>query len=446
MHEYEFFLELFTEDDLRSYARKLGVTNWGNTPINKIPLPILKKQIKKAFEVGINKRRSPINVREQLNNIGTVTILQYGLPQLMGEELLIECASREDIPEHKLLAYLYVCDEELYNKKMIEWLEKGGKVDERLFEKYATEMTQDEYLLKMFKPERLLAGTVSKEIIKSIEDIEVPEHINIEEIVKLKTPSNKSGKMLQLFLKSEEGKKNPYYRDLVAGFATWALVKERDLVIENLQELKKQNKELEDRNIELDRIVSRLQEKHGKNNKIITTQLDIIKELKSKTQELTTFANETKKLKDEIVQERNLLVKENANLKKEQDDIFKLLKITPGVSLKKTVKTITEQAELLKSIMPNPDYIVIAADPKWYSDIPTFIPKDCIVSIDDCLHNLWCEKNQGKILYLHRQSFGSTKDFENSFNLCLEKYMNPVEINATDPVEWLGEIIRKEIR
>lgn len=213
MLEYELFLSLFTEEDLRSYAKELGVNSWSNTPINKIPLPLLNKQIRTAFKDRINKKRGPINVREQLKNIGTGTIRQYGLPRLTGEELLIECATREDIPEPKLLAYLYVCDEELYNEKMNEWLEKG-KGEGRLFEKYTTVVTPDEYLLKMFKPDRLLEGKVSKVIINSLEDIEVPEHITVEDIVKLKTPTDKSGKMLLLFLQSEEGKKHLHYRDL----------------------------------------------------------------------------------------------------------------------------------------------------------------------------------------------------------------------------------------
>jgi len=443
--EYELFLNLFTDDDLRSFAKKIGVTNWGNTPINKIPLPVLKGEIKKAFIKGINKGQGPINVRKQLKYLGIQTIKQYDLPRLMSEELLMECATREEIPEPQLLGYLYVCDEMLYNEKIKEWLEDGWG-EGRLFEKYTTEMSPDDYLIKMFNPDRFIDGKILESIGNKLEDIEVPQQITINDIIHLKTPSDKSAKMLLRFLKSEEGEKHPFKRDLFMGLAAWALSNERNLLFENLKEINKQNQDLLEKNEDLELNLLRLQDKQSKTIKTLKEREDTIKTLQTEKQELTTNVKQLEKLQDKIANEKKVSDEEFARIKKQQNELFQIFHLTPDVNPIKSIKAIMEHVELLNSIIPEPSNIVIAADPKWHIDITDLIPRDCIVSVDYCMNNAWCEKNEGKILYLHRQSYGNTMDFENSFNFFLEKNINVVEINAVDRVEWLREIIRREIR
>lgn len=462
MYEHEFFIELFNNTGLKGYSKVLKIKPKAfiKSPMEDIPIKLIKNELIQAFansyKKSLPKHTPRLHIYNELQTLGDTVMKRHNLPAAKGEELLAICGSRVDIPDPVLLGYFYLNDPDLYKEKMAEWL-KMESVPERIFREYAKE-PPEKLLITSFNPQVFIDAEyipVIDSILQNIEVTHQPEEVTAEIILNYSGALGETMKLLHFYL-SNQGKEHlekAIYQSLLATLICWCAIKEKDRFEENNNTLLEISKELATKlgsqEKDLNKVREKLNKATTKNTDLQQQNQQLAAEKKRITQQLTSTNKTLGKHKKELETLKKDNKDKTAALDKAHTELNNLYKLCDVKSTSEMTTALTFMQHALGGILavlPDPKTYLIVIKPHWKNAVPSIVPKSCIVDIKECTRDAWCQEHSGKTIYLHRQSFGTAKQFEDVCEHLTKHSLNIEEVSALDETEWIKELIRKGVR
>lgn len=447
MYEHEFFISRFKEGELLDYAKSIPINKpLGKVPIDKMNSAMLRNSLDQVFRDGYNLvRGKPRGIRfyEELERLGKWVLKEYQLPEIQGEDVLIECAVHVDLPEPYLLSYLFTVDPETYKLKIKDWTEANNETF--LFQEYVNELNLETKLINQYSA---LCGFSQSEFEQKLssgkQDLQLG---SLTDVLTYKGTPEQKMKILHAYLLDDlsNGLKENNRLILWRCLALW-------LGWQEFESCNSKNRALEER---VNFLENTLKEKDNQIEKL-TSNLDREKlsfveaniEI-GRITELYSFASGKLSQKEKELEELNKKLSQEESrtqsLEHEHRLLIETLNCDSLNSATLKVKETLRNANLLLSILPNDNNYVIVSNTTWLNSIPRWIPKECFINISECKSIKWFENNQGKTLFLHRQAFRKTSDFEEMKETALNYCMKVIEAPALEESDWVRVLVGKEV-
>ncbi|MBC9786539.1 hypothetical protein H1S01_18960 [Heliobacterium chlorum] len=459
MNEYAFFISRFPEDGLRAFVKQLRIKHpIGPMPVDKMPYALLKSSMKQIFEDGLaqKKGKSRINFYEKLNNIGKSTMNNYKLPEAKGKELIKICVMNLHIPEPYLIAYIFANDIELYKELMEKWVDNPPI--NNIFDEYAKDIPQEEYIKIVFNQTKILNADEIKSLAQNIVNNE--DKPFSDKIFDFSSIHDEHIKNLSEQLINTEPD-NP----LLYPFVLWILFKE----LENIQHQKtnlatkhkKASEELTSLTSKLSKSSTKIEQLTQKNENLtrdiqnLIKDIDLInkhvKKLELSNQEKTNIildkGEQVSNLNEQIKQldnDNETIQIQNSELKLQISHILERFGFKHVNMVVEKITELKNQNDVFLAMLPNPNDYIIVTNSYFKTIVPPLIPIKNIIEISTFTEKNVFSNYSGKIIYLHRQSFGTTIEYED-FKEEAECWSRVEEIVAFSEQEWIKELIRKGV-